>query len=104
MIYTEEIESIKNQIVSKFSPIDIYLFGSYAKGLITKKSDIDLCVIIDTDNKRELVQKILFEVESNNDLDVIIYTRDEWENHKDNPSTFAHIIKKTGVSLVGRYN
>lgn len=33
----------------------------------------------------------------------MINNKEEWENYKDNSSTFAHIIGKTGVSLVGFY-
>ena len=40
-----EINLIKEQIVSYYAPSKIILFGSQAKGTATKKSDIDLCIV-----------------------------------------------------------
>lgn len=103
MIFTREIEYIKNQIIDKYHPVDIYLFGSYAKGFITKRSDIDLCIIIDTNNKRELVQDMLIEIDYESDLDIVIYTKEEWERHKNDKATFANVIYRTGGSIIGRH-
>jgi len=50
-----EIEYIKDQIISHYAPSKIVLFGSQAKGTATKKSDIDLCIVKDTDNKKDLL-------------------------------------------------
>lgn len=97
----QNIEDIKQQIIDKFNPKEIYLFGSYAKGVVTQHSDIDICVIIDTDNKRQLTQKIYLEVESDMDFDIVIYTPLEWEKYKEDKATFANIINSTGVSLHG---
>jgi predicted nucleotidyltransferase len=65
-----EIEKIKKQILLKYSPEDIILFGSHAKGLVKRGSDI------------------------------VIYTPTEWSKYKDDRANFANIIKRTGVSLV----
>lgn len=104
MIYKSEIENIKDQIIKKYNPKDIYLFGSHAKGIIRKSSDIDLCVIIDTDKKRELIQEMLYELDYKVDLDLVIYTEEEWQKYRHDLSTFASIINRTGVSLLGGYN
>lgn len=56
-----ELDNIKNQIVNKFNPKEIVLFGSLAKGTFRSNSDIDLCIIKDTDNKRDLITKIYTE-------------------------------------------
>jgi DNA polymerase sigma len=103
MIITKEIDSVVAQIVNKFAPIDIYLFGSYAKGVIKKQSDIDLCIITNTDNKRKLVQQILLEIDYDSDIDIVVYTKEEWDKYKEDPSTFANIIFRTGGSIIGRY-
>jgi len=77
-VHDEAVQSIRNQIVDKFNPVDIILFGSRAKGAIRKNSDIDLCVIKDTQNKRKLVQDILLEIDCDVDLDVAVYTPVQW--------------------------
>lgn len=99
--YQEKVEELKNQILAKYKPMDIILFGSFAKGLVRKNSDIDLCVIIDTNNKRQLARDMLLDVDSDFDVDIVIYTPDQWQRYKDDEATFASIINRTGVSLVG---
>lgn len=99
--YENEIERIKNKIKSKFNPRDIFLFGSCAKRAVTSKSDIDICVIMDTDDKRQAVQEILIEVTEDIDVDIVVYTPEEWEKYKDDRATFAHIIYSKGVSIIG---
>lgn len=96
-----EIEKIKNQLLEKYHPEDIILFGSCAKGRVTRKSDIDLCVIMDTDDRRKLLQEMLLELDYVLDLDIVIITPQMWETTKDNKATFANIINRTGVSLIG---
>lgn len=47
-IPAEVFEKIAQQIVERFKPQKIILFGSYAYGNPTPESDIDLLVIMDT--------------------------------------------------------
>jgi len=101
--YDSEIDSIKEQLINKYNPLDIILFGSCAKGRVTRNSDVDICIIIETNDKRKIVRDILMEIDYKVDLDIVVYTPQEWQNNKDDPATFAGIIKKTGVSLIGRY-
>ncbi|SPF48161.1 Nucleotidyltransferase domain protein [Candidatus Desulfosporosinus infrequens] len=101
--YDVEIEDIKNQLIKMYNPLDIILFGSCAKGRVTRSSDVDICLILETNDKRKIVRDILCEVEYNVDLDVVIYTPQEWRNNKDDQATFAGIIQRTGVSLIGGY-
>lgn len=42
----DEIEELKNQFVNQLTPIRIYLFGSYATGNYTEKSDLDFYIIV----------------------------------------------------------
>ncbi|HOJ10334.1 MAG TPA: nucleotidyltransferase domain-containing protein [Clostridiales bacterium] len=99
--YYEEIENIKNQILSKYNPKDIILFGSCAKGRVSRTSDIDICVILDTTDKRQIVREMLVDIESDADLDIVVYTPDEWEKYKYDKAKFANIINRTGVSIIG---
>ena len=46
--FEKEIESITAQIIEKYSPEKIILFGSYAHGNPTPDSDVDLLVVMDT--------------------------------------------------------
>lgn len=99
--YDKEIDIIKNQIIMKYLPKDIILFGSCAKGLVKRGSDIDICVIIETGDKRKTLSEMLVNIEYDVDLDIVIYTPTEWLKFKDDKANFANIINRTGVSLVG---
>ncbi len=94
------VENLTQQLIERYNPIDIFLFGSYAKGVISKHSDVDLCLIIDTDDKRRLIYNILLNIESEIDFDIVIYTQEEWERYKTDPSSFGYIVFKSGVSLI----
>lgn len=100
--FMNELERIKEQIIKLYSPYKIILFGSLAKRQIKKSSDIDLCIIIDTDNKRALIAKMLFEIEAKFPLDIVLYTNEEWENWKDEKTSFLHKILSEGVVMYGR--
>ncbi len=95
-----EIEKIKKQIIMKYSPEDIILFGSHAKGLVKRGSDIDICVILETEDKRKTLREMLVDIDYDVDLDIVLYTPSEWSRYKDDRANFANIIKRTGVSLV----
>lgn len=100
--YMDEVEKIKNQIISRYNPDKIILFGSLAKGVITKNSDIDICVVKDTENKRELITDIYVNVNSSYPFDVIVYTNQEWEENVKDRTSFAYSIYKEGRLLYGR--
>jgi len=102
MTHTEQIESLKQQIVSKYNPDKIYLFGTCAKGQIRLSSDIDLCIVKDTLNIREFKQELQLNLESEISVDLIIYTPENWRKHSEDSTSFAYLIKSTGVQLYGR--
>lgn len=99
--FMEELERIKNQIVKLYSPSKIILFGSLAKRCIKTSSDIDICVIIDTDDKRALIRDMYLKVEEKIPVDIVIYTNEEWELYHENTSSFLYNICKRGEIIYG---
>ena len=69
------IDKIVSLIVSLVSPVQIVLFGSYARGDNTLKSDIDLLIVKrDLKNEREinnLLYRAFFENKINIPIDLI---------------------------------
>jgi len=45
MEITKEIESIKEQLLDKYKPDKIIIFGSYARGEFSEDSDLDFLII-----------------------------------------------------------
>ncbi len=58
MKHQKEIKKITNQIVKKYQPEKIILFGSYAYGKPNRDSDVDLFIIKETENTRETAREI----------------------------------------------
>jgi len=101
--FRDEIEKAVKKIVLLCSPEEVYLFGSCARGVATLRSDIDLCVIVNTLDKRKLLQEIYLNLEGERDVDLVIYTPEEWLRFKDNPATLPYIIAHKGVKIYGRH-
>ena len=101
---TEElIREIKDRIVGTVHPDKIIIFGSYAYGKPTKDSDLDLLVIMPSDepmHKRVLpIRKLLrdFHIPK----DIIVYTPDEVEKWKNVTNAFITSIMKKGKVIYG---
>ena len=97
----EELDAIREQIVHLCDPQKILLFGSQAKGTATAKSDIDLCVIAATKNKRSLLTDLYCDTESDTPIDFLLYTPEEWERSVADNQSFAHKLNREGVVLYG---
>lgn len=80
---TKEIDRIKNLLIPVFKEKRVkkaYLFGSLARGAQTKKSDVDLMIIAETEKRffdryddYEGIQRLL----PDHSVDLLIYTSDE---------------------------
>lgn len=99
--FSDEIEKIKEQIVSRYNPTKIILFGSCAAGCAKKNSDIDLCIICNYENKKEMLMDMLINIEYERDVDFILYRQVEYEKYKEDTTTFASLIDRKGVCIYG---
>ncbi|MCT4612136.1 MAG: nucleotidyltransferase domain-containing protein [Clostridia bacterium] len=97
----KEIINLANKIVDKVKPQKIILFGSKAKGLSRENSDIDICVIVEFENKHKKLMEIYEIIDLDIDVDIVLYSPNKWEELKDDSSTFAGIINETGKVLYG---
>jgi len=71
----EAIDQVVEQIVEKFKPQKIILFGSYARGNPHPESDVDMLVVMDTP-LRDVQQAIQIcqQIEYRFGLDLIVHT------------------------------
>ena len=95
-----ELEQILSQLM-RYSPELILLFGSQAKGTATAKSDFDLCVVAETQNKRRTLADMYYEIESERPIDFLLYTPSEWRSCVGDPGSFAYKIEREGQRLYG---
>jgi uncharacterized protein len=49
--FVDRLEDVKNQIIKAFDPHRIIVFGSYAYGKPTPDSDLDLLIVMDSDER-----------------------------------------------------
>ncbi len=102
-ITDEIIQEIKNRIVKGVHPEKMILFGSYAYGNPTKDSDLDLLIILPTEepmHRRETrIRKLLRDI--NIPKDIIVYTPQEVEKWKNASAAFITSIIKKGKVIYG---
>ena len=104
-----DIDVILNTMILSLKPSDPYkiiLFGSYANGKANEHSDIDIMVILDNNhvsktyeerlNKKVAVRKLLLEINRKIPIDIIVYSRAEFNMVKQYGNNFITEIEKTG--------
>jgi predicted nucleotidyltransferase len=104
--FADKIPLIRSLILDSVKPgtiKKIYLFGSYAYGRPTKKSDIDLCVIIGNNlNRSDVSKKIALILFDNNiiPVDLMVY-REKIFYDITNPNGIENTIINKGILLYG---
>ena len=98
-----EISSITKQIVDKYRPQKIILFGSAAKGKFTPDSDLDFFILkknvpnLGRDRYRELSKM----VERNIAVDFLIYKPEEFSRGVKAGDPFLKTVLNEGKTLYG---
>lgn len=104
-IYLQKIiEKLKS-----LKPYKIILFGSFASGKQDEGSDLDIIVILDSDKiaksfedklKNKIkVRRSIYELSKKIPIDLIVYTRAEYEILSQNKSSFIQEIENSGKVL-----
>ncbi len=78
MVDPESITALSDSIVQSFAPERIILFGSYAYGIPTEESDVDILVIMNYEGQsvRKAIE-ILQTVKPHMPLDLIVRSSEE---------------------------
>jgi predicted nucleotidyltransferase len=102
-ITDELIQEIKNRIISGVHPDKIILFGSYAYGNPTKENDLDLLVIMPSEepmhSRVTRIRKLVRDIHI--PKDIIVYTPQEVEKWKDASVAFITSIIRKGKVIYG---
>ena len=105
MIKKEIIEEVKKRLVKVYDPIAIYVFGSYAWGTPTEDSDLDLLIVVDESDEKSYKRPVaghraLRGLDISKDL--IIKTKEEFEEASSNITTLIYKIKEDGELIYAR--
>ncbi len=99
----KEIENITNQLIEKYAPQKVILFGSAASGEVSDDSDIDFLIIKDDvpvyglDRMRELDRL----VKTHLPVDMLVYRPEEFEERIKLGDPFVKEIIRSGKVLYG---
>ena len=105
-------EKIINEILKRLkeiNPAEIIIFGSYVDNNMHENSDIDILVVLNKkgfsknyeeilENKK-MISKRITDLRRIIPIDLLVYTKDEWEYLKNTGSLFIKKIEKDGLRL-----
>lgn len=92
-------------VVRVFDPVEVYLFGSHARGEAHPDSDIDLFVIVPDDKKHAFERGSAIATARNGyrgPLDVLVATRSHHEQQKSVIGTLNEIVAGEGRLIYER--
>lgn len=75
----EAIQAVVDHIAQTFDPEKIILFGSYAYGRPKPWSDVDLLVVLETDNPKQIQMDINLSFQDPIGVDILVRTPQEIE-------------------------
>jgi len=102
------LDDIKMRL-EKIEPYKIILFGSVAMGNSNEESDIDLIVVLDSEKisqnyeekmfNKMLVRKAIRDISEEIPIDLLVYTKKEFEIIMNNKNSFFREIEMQGKVL-----
>jgi uncharacterized protein len=104
-ITPEIIEEVKNRLVKTYNPLEIYLYGPHAYGTTDPESDLDLAVIVEEANFPNDAREVdgyraLFGLGV--PKEIIVYTKQEFDEESQNISCFGYNIKRLGKRIYAK--
>ncbi|MBP1581831.1 MAG: hypothetical protein J6A26_05495 [Oscillospiraceae bacterium] len=96
----EAVQEVLDQVIAIAKPEAVFLYNC--------KYDLDgdlisfkLCVICEYDNKRRLLSEI-FDVDCDIPFDILLYTKEQFKELRDDTAAFANRICTKGKMLYGQ--
>ncbi len=103
MITQKQINAVVIQIVEKYQPQKVILFGSYANGAADKDSDVDLLIIKKTGLPRFKRAREIHKLFNPYPfaMDILVYSPEEVKKWQDHKNSFIHKVLEDGKVLYG---
>ncbi len=96
----KDIQKIVQQIVERFHPQEVILFGSYAHDTPTEDSDVDLLVVMETNEQTlHAAARISAAIDHPFALDILVFRPSEWAASLERKGVFATEVMTKGVVL-----
>jgi predicted nucleotidyltransferase len=105
MVSLIDIQELANRIAGEFNPEKIILFGSYATGMPSHDSDVDMLVIVPHTGKSwRFATEIRIRVRPQFPLDLLVRTGDELNRRAAEGDPFLNEIIKEGKVLYEKHH
>ena len=99
-VTTKTIAEIVQQIVDRFQPQQVILFGSYAYGKPTNDSDVDLLVVMEADGKPlHTAARIAASIDHPFPIDILVMEPTALQDALERKAVFATEVLTKGVAL-----
>ncbi|MER3458062.1 MAG: hypothetical protein C4309_04980 [Chloroflexota bacterium] len=96
----EDIQQVVRQIVDRFHPQKVILFGSYARGEATRDSDVDFLVVMETEeNPLHTAARISASIDHPFPLDILVIRPSDLGASFERGGVFAKEVMTKGVVL-----
>jgi predicted nucleotidyltransferase len=96
----KDIREIVQQIVERFHPQKVILFGSYAGGKPTQDSDVDLLVVMETNEQTlHAAARISAAIDHPFPLDILVFRPSDLQASLERKGVFATEIMAKGIVL-----
>ena len=96
----KDIREIVQQIVERFRPQKVILFGSYAQGKPTQDSDVDLLVVMDTNEQAlHMAARISAAIDHPFPLDILVFRPADLKASLERKGVFATAVMAKGIVL-----
>lgn len=107
MIDAVKLEEIKKRLIQVYSPLEIYIFGSYAWGTPDEESDLDLLVVVENiddemQRHRALVNGHRVLADLRFSKDILLFTKQEFDVKAAQTTTLINKIKKQGKQIYAK--
>ena len=100
MVEMKEIRKLSNQIAREFEPVQIVLFGSYAKGSATSDSDVDLLVVMPfRGSSARMAATIVNRINPNIPVEILVRTPTQLRERLAHSDFFLREIMEEGKTL-----
>ena len=103
MINDKLLEIVKTKLSDTYSPLSIYVFGSYAWGTPTQESDLDLVVVVEKSSQKSYVLPVAG-IRALRGLgiakDLLVYTQEEFKMLSQDMSSLLYKVKHQGIKLL----
>ncbi|MEO1068073.1 MAG: nucleotidyltransferase domain-containing protein, partial [Cyanobacteria bacterium J06638_6] len=105
MLSQATIQKIAGCIIDRFSPEQIILFGSYARGEAHSHSDLDLLLVMEALPPRGQRSAPIIEMLAQDyaePIDIVVRSAQALKDWEQMPGSFAHQVLKEGIVLYDR--